>query len=98
MTPFEAVYGQAPANHIPYLAGDSKMEVVDRSLRVREACINMLNHLERAQRSDRVFEVGDLVFVKLQPYRQQLVAVRTSEVSSQNFWPFSHHSYWCCSL
>jgi len=52
-------------------------------------------HLERAQmrmkqqadksRVDRVFEVGDLVYVKLQPYRQHIVAVRTSQKLAAKF-------------
>jgi len=83
------MYGQTLAIHIPYLASDNKMEAVDRSLRAREECINMLKyHLERTQRRmkqwadksrvDRVFEVGDLVYVMLQPYRQHSVALTTS--------------------
>jgi len=51
VTPFEAVYGQPPTLHIPYLAGDSKVEAMDRILRAREECIQMLKfHLERSQR------------------------------------------------
>ena len=100
VTSFEAVYGQSPTLHIPYLAGDSKVEAVDRSLSVREECIRMLKfHLERAQRRmkqqadkhrvDRVLEVGDLVYVKLQPYRQQTVAARTSQKLAPKFFgPF----------
>jgi len=100
VTPFEAVYGQPPTLHIPYLAGDSKVEAVDRSLRAREECIQMLKfHLERSQkrmkhqadkkRVDRVFEIGNLVYIKLQPYRQHTVAVRTSQkLAAKFFGPF----------
>ena len=70
-----------------YLAGDSKVEAVDRTLQAREAVIKMLKfYLQRAQnrmkkqadkkRSDRHFQLGDLVYVKLQPYRQTTVANR----------------------
>jgi len=94
------VYGQPPTLHIPYLAGNSKVEAVDRSLRAREECIQMLKfHLERSQkrmkhqpdkkRVDRVFEIGDLVYIKLQPYRQHTVAVRTSQkLAAKFFGPF----------
>lgn len=81
VTPFEVVYGQAPPIHLPYVHGDSAVEAVDRTLQVREKTIEMLQfHLKRAQdrmqnmankkRTDRKFEVGAWVYVKLQPYRQ----------------------------
>jgi len=94
------VYGHSPGLHIPYLAGDSRVEAVDRSLRAKEECIQMLKyHLERTQkrmkqqadkrRTDRTFEVGDLVYVKLQPYKQQTVAARTSQkLAAKFFGPF----------
>jgi len=50
ITPYEVVYGQPPSLHVPYLACDNSVEVVDRSLKAREECIEMLNyHLVRAQ-------------------------------------------------
>ena len=49
VVPFEAAYGQTPSLHIPYLAGDSTVEAVDRSLRTRELCIQKY-HLKRAQK------------------------------------------------
>jgi len=63
------VYGQPPSLHIPYVAGDSSVEAVDRSLKTREECIEMLKyHLQRAQqrmkkqadkhRRDKQLEVG----------------------------------------
>jgi len=66
---FEVVYGQPPSTHIPYLAGDSKVEAIDRSLKGCEDCINMLKyHLSKAQvtmkqqpdkqRTEKTFEVG----------------------------------------
>ncbi|GJS74590.1 putative mitochondrial protein [Tanacetum coccineum] len=50
VTPFEVVYGQTPPLHTPYLAGESAVEVVDRTLQAREAAIEMLKfHLKRSQ-------------------------------------------------
>lgn len=68
-------------NHLPYLPGESKSTLVDRSLQKREEIISMLKfHLLRAQnrnkqaadshRSPRSFAIGDYVYLKLQPYRQ----------------------------
>ncbi|GKD32257.1 putative mitochondrial protein [Tanacetum coccineum] len=49
-TPFEVVYGQKPPVHLPYLAGESTVEEVDRSMKAREQVLNMLKfYLKRAQ-------------------------------------------------
>nr|GEV82424.1 retrotransposable element Tf2 [Tanacetum cinerariifolium] len=83
-TPFEIVYAQPPNLHLPYIAGTSSLEEVDRTMQDREQVIAMLHfHLNRSQnriksmadkhRSDRNFEVGMKVYLKLQPYRQSTV-------------------------
>ena len=79
-TPYEVVYGQTPPLHLPHLASESIILVVDRSLQAREMAIKLLKFfLTRAQnrmkqyagkgRSKRQFEVANWVYVKLQPYR-----------------------------
>lgn len=42
-------------------------------------------------RSERSFEVGDWVFVKLQPYRQQSVVIRGSQKISPKFFCNNPH-------
>lgn len=49
-TPYEVVYGQPPPLHLPYLAGTSTVEAVDRSLKTREVAIKMVKfYLQRSQ-------------------------------------------------
>ena len=80
LTPFQSLYGIIPPLHVPYLPGDSPVAAVDRLLVEREDVLQVLHHpLARAQhrmkqiadkhRTERSFQIGDLVFLKLQPYR-----------------------------
>nr|GEV27080.1 hypothetical protein [Tanacetum cinerariifolium] len=80
-TPFEVVYSQPPPIHVPYFGGVSKVDAVDRSLVARENAIEVLKfHLFGSQnrmkqqadkgRSERTFDVGDMVLLKPQPHRQ----------------------------
>ncbi|GJW24444.1 ty3-gypsy retrotransposon protein [Tanacetum coccineum] len=68
-TPYEALYGQSPTFHIPYIEGSSSVDLVDRTLLAREEAIKLLKfYLKRAQdrmksqadkhRNDKEFEVG----------------------------------------
>ncbi|GJR65652.1 retrotransposable element Tf2 [Tanacetum coccineum] len=50
------VYRHKPPTHVTYMAGDSHVEVVDRSLVEREAAISLLQfHLGRAQQRMKMF-------------------------------------------
>ena len=100
MTPYEAVYGQIPPTHLPYLPGESKVAVVARSLQERENMLLLLKfHLMRAQHRMKLFvdqhhtekelAIGDYVYVKLQPYRQQSVVLRPNQkLAPKYFGPY----------
>ncbi|GJU39438.1 reverse transcriptase [Tanacetum coccineum] len=94
--PFEIVYGQPPTFHISYVLGTSNVYKVDRTLSAREEAINVLKfYLRRAQDrmkavadghgSDRTYAVGDMIYLKLQPYKQitvrQGVHHKTKEIA-----------------
>nr|GEV03011.1 putative mitochondrial protein [Tanacetum cinerariifolium] len=83
-TPYETFYCQTPPIYVPYILGDNKVENADRTLQSREEVVKMLKfNMKRAQdkmesqankhKTDREFEVGNWVYLKLQPHRQVTV-------------------------
>ena len=84
MTPFEALYGYKPINNNPLMAGDTTIEAVDYTIRTREEIATILHkNLKKAQgrmqlyanknRTNKEFVVGDWVYLKLQPFKQQSI-------------------------
>ncbi|KAM2118243.1 hypothetical protein ACFX1R_011686 [Malus domestica] len=84
-TPFEIVYGYPPPQVIPYEMGTTKMETVEQELMNRDKVLLILkNNLMVAQnrmkqytdkkRTERYFEVGDFVYLKLIPYQLQALS------------------------
>lgn len=86
-SPFEVLYGHQPC-HFGLSADDTcTVPDLDAWLQDRALMLRLLQqHLERVRarmkhqadkkRSDRVFQVGDFVYLKLQPYIQSSVAPR----------------------
>nr|GEV60628.1 isochorismate synthase [Tanacetum cinerariifolium] len=83
-TPFEAVYGRAPPTILKYVPGEIHCEAGASDLQDRDEALKQLKyHLARAQermkksadkhRREVEFAIGDWVFLKLRPHRQQSV-------------------------
>nr|GEY27471.1 Ty3/gypsy retrotransposon protein [Tanacetum cinerariifolium] len=97
LTPFQVVYGRASPKLIPYIPGTSNVQAVDDYLTDRDALLRHLRanllaaqHRMKTQadqhRRELEFEIGDYVYVKLQPYRHTSVAHRESNKLSPQFW------------
>jgi transposase InsO family protein len=96
-TPFQVLYGQAPRSlGIEKISGCQAPDL-ESWLTERATAHDVLRqHILRAQRrmknqadkkrSERQFEVGDLVYLKLQPFVQQSVAVRTNNKLSLRYF------------
>ncbi|KAL8103482.1 hypothetical protein AgCh_027899 [Apium graveolens] len=99
-SPFEVVYGKPPPALAQYIPGTSQIDVVDVSLHTKDVKLQILKkQLESAQQkmktttdkhqTDKSFGIGDLVLVKLQPYRQNSVVSRPfHKLSKRYFGPF----------
>ena len=82
------------------MPGASLVNQVDLQLQAREEMLQLLkHHLRQAQermkvqadkhRVDRQFKIGDLVYLKLQPYRQNSLADRQyRKLSARYFGPY----------
>lgn len=97
VTPYEILYNHGPPFHLPYLLGESHNEALDGTLQRKEEIITMLKYnLENAQhrmkqqadlhRSDKIFRVGDLIWLKVQPCCQTTVQQKVNTKLSPKFY------------
>ena len=100
MTPFRALYGRLPPTIPYYQAGHSLVHDVDQSLIRRDELLEQLksnlavaiNRMKQGadqRRRDVEFQVGDMVFLRLQPYRQHTAFKRAHhKLASRFFGPY----------
>ncbi|KAK4346772.1 hypothetical protein RND71_033111 [Anisodus tanguticus] len=100
MSLFKVLYGYDPPQLTFELISQSKIEIVDQMLKKIQLMAKVLKeNLMKAQnrmkvnadrkRTEREFNIGDWVFLKLQPYRQTSIALRRSlKLASKYYGPY----------
>ncbi|KAL5810304.1 hypothetical protein ACOSQ3_027004 [Xanthoceras sorbifolium] len=100
MSPYEVIYGRTPPGLSTYEIGTAANDEVEKELMTREEIMAKLKkELDRAQakmkkcydqnRKNVSFEPCDLVYLKLQPYRQMSLKKRFNVKLSQRYYrPF----------
>ena len=101
MTPFQALYGYKPPGFAWDASSLAKVPTVEQLLKEREQLSRLLtDQLEKAQqrmkyyadkkRIEREFQIGDEVYLKLQPYKQTSLALRNNlKLSSRYYGPYT---------
>lgn len=97
MTPFKALYGRDPPTLFKVGRGQTPVDSLEELLRERDIILDEIKlYLSQSQQRMRLmadkkrrpleFQVGDLVFLKLQPYRQKSLARRPFEKLAPRFY------------
>ena len=96
-TPFKMVYGRDPPSLLRFEEGSTSNFELEKMLKERDELLaDVKQHLLRAQevmknnvdkkRRDLVLEVGQMVYLKLRPYRQQSVSRRMCQKLAARYY------------
>ena len=100
MTPFQALYGRLPPVIPHYQAGQSPVQEVDKHSTHRDELLiqqksnlaiarNRMKQVADKKRREADLQVGDMVLLRLHPYRQQTVFRRAHpKLASRYFGPY----------
>jgi hypothetical protein len=100
MSPFQALYGRSPPTVLNYVKGQTTITDLDESLEQRQQLLNTIKENLKSskakmeiqankKRKECTFFPGNLVLLRLQPYRQQTVQRRISpKLAKRYFGPF----------
>src|ERR1700690_2937322 len=101
MTPFMALYGYQPPSITSHLRENSKVQAVEHHIEHQQQVLQLLkDNLVLAQnrmkqqadqhRSERSFDVGDWVFLQLQPYKKMSLkqAKKDNKLSPKYYGPY----------
>lgn len=100
MTPFQAMYGYPPPQinefSVPCnVSNEARVTLEQKEVIIQKLKISLteaqtrIKHFADKNRSERVLSVGDMVYLKLQPYRQTAFGIRGSlKLRSKFYGPF----------
>ena len=100
-TPFKALYGRDPPTVVRVPRDQTAVSTLEDQLLERDAILDELKvnlvraqhrmkHQEDSSRRDLEFQVGERVFLKLQPFRQQTVHQRScNKLAAKFYGPFT---------
>lgn len=100
MTPFQALYGYPPPQITEFaipcnMSEEARVTLEDKALILQKLKSSMGEAQRRMKfyadkgRSERTLELGDMVYLKLQPYRQVAMGIRGSlKLRSKYYGPF----------